>query len=50
MQAVAKASRLWVKGQSDGPGYGVLLSEWAKPGWTYHAKGMFFYFHCHLRG
>ncbi|KAH6913466.1 CDP-diacylglycerol-glycerol-3-phosphate 3-phosphatidyltransferase [Coprinopsis sp. MPI-PUGE-AT-0042] len=38
MKAVKAAGRLW-----SGPppeGQGVLLSEWAKAGWTYHAKGV----------
>ncbi|KAF9473903.1 phospholipase D/nuclease [Pholiota conissans] len=35
MRAVAKAGRLW-----RGNGQGVLLTEWEKPGWTYHAKGI----------
>lgn len=39
MKAVAKAGRLW-KGPSATEGQGVLLTEWEKPGWTYHAKGM----------
>ena len=38
MKAVAKAGRLW-KGPSATEGQGVLLTEWEKPGWTYHAKG-----------
>ncbi|KJA16189.1 hypothetical protein HYPSUDRAFT_148068 [Hypholoma sublateritium FD-334 SS-4] len=39
MQAVSKAGRLW-KGPSATEGQGVLLTEWEKPGWTYHAKGI----------
>ena len=38
MRAVAKAGRLW-KQSSERFGTGVLLNEWEKPGWTYHAKG-----------
>jgi len=38
MSAVLKAGRLW-SGLSPTDGQGVLLSEWEKPGWTYHAKG-----------
>ena len=38
MRAVAKAGRLW-KGSPEKDGTGVLLSEWEKQGWTYHAKG-----------
>jgi len=38
MRAVAKAGRLWKGPENDGAG--VLLSEWEKPGWTYHAKGL----------
>ncbi|KAF8183446.1 hypothetical protein BJ912DRAFT_1120344 [Pholiota molesta] len=39
MNAVAKAGRLW-RGDSQTGGQGVLLTEWEKPGWTYHAKGI----------
>ncbi|KAF5341669.1 hypothetical protein D9611_001998 [Ephemerocybe angulata] len=41
IHAVKKAGRLW-KAVPDSPigGQGVLLSEWSKPGWTYHAKGI----------
>jgi len=39
MRALVKAGRLW-KGSSEKDGTGVLLSEWEKPGWTYHAKGV----------
>ncbi|KIJ98127.1 hypothetical protein K443DRAFT_220581 [Laccaria amethystina LaAM-08-1] len=39
MKAVKKAGRLW-KGTSGDAGKGVSLSEWAKQGWTYHAKGI----------
>ncbi|PPQ92572.1 hypothetical protein CVT25_007264 [Psilocybe cyanescens] len=39
MKAVAKAGRIW-KEKSPEQGNGVLLSEWEKPGWTYHAKGI----------
>ncbi|KAF8910525.1 hypothetical protein CPB84DRAFT_1672690 [Gymnopilus junonius] len=39
MKAVSEAGRLW-KGPSPSQGQGVLLSEWEKPGWTYHAKGI----------
>lgn len=39
MNAVAKAGRLW-RGDSPTDGQGVLLAEWEKPGWTYHAKGI----------
>ncbi|KIM40652.1 hypothetical protein M413DRAFT_446073 [Hebeloma cylindrosporum] len=38
MSAVSKAGRLW-SGSSPTDGQGVLLNEWEKPGWTYHAKG-----------
>jgi len=37
MSAVSKAGRLWSGSSTDGQG--VLLNEWEKPGWTYHAKG-----------
>jgi CDP-diacylglycerol--glycerol-3-phosphate 3-phosphatidyltransferase len=43
MKAVKKAGRLW-KGTSGDAGKGVSLSEWAKQGWTYHAKGAIFSF------
>jgi len=43
MKAVRKAGRLW-KGTSGDAGQGVSLSEWAKQGWTYHAKGARFSF------
>lgn len=39
MRAVVKAGRLWKVSSEKGAGVGVLLSEWEKPGWTYHAKG-----------
>lgn len=39
MSAVSKAGRLW-SGLSPTDGQGVLLNEWEKPGWTYHAKGV----------
>ncbi|KDR68583.1 hypothetical protein GALMADRAFT_1036264 [Galerina marginata CBS 339.88] len=39
MKAASKARRLW-QGPSPNDGQGVLLSEWEKPGWTYHAKGI----------
>ena len=38
MRTVAMAGRLW-KQLSENDGAGVLLTEWEKPGWTYHAKG-----------
>ncbi|TFK27472.1 hypothetical protein FA15DRAFT_586378 [Coprinopsis marcescibilis] len=38
MNAVRAAGKSWVGGASTG--YGVKLSEWNKPGWTYHAKGI----------
>ena len=38
MSAVEKAGRLW-SGLSPAAGQGVLLNEWERPGWTYHAKG-----------
>jgi CDP-diacylglycerol--glycerol-3-phosphate 3-phosphatidyltransferase len=38
ISAVLKAGRLW-SGSSPKAGQGVLLNEWEKPGWTYHAKG-----------
>lgn len=38
MKAVKTAGRIWTGSSSEGQG--VLLSEWAKPGWTYHAKGL----------
>ncbi|KAJ2932479.1 hypothetical protein H1R20_g4592, partial [Candolleomyces eurysporus] len=39
--AVKRAGRLWRKDSSSVlGGQGVLLSEWSKPGWTYHAKGI----------
>lgn len=43
MRAVRKAGRLWREAAS-GNFKGVQLSEWDKPGWTYHAKGM----RCHV--
>ncbi|KAF8150104.1 hypothetical protein B0H34DRAFT_666620 [Crassisporium funariophilum] len=39
MKAVTKARKIW-SGPSEKDGKGVLLSEWEKPGWTYHAKGI----------
>ncbi|KAF5326651.1 hypothetical protein D9619_004742 [Psilocybe cf. subviscida] len=39
MRAVSRAGKLW-KGPSPSEGHGVLLNEWEKPGWTYHAKGI----------
>jgi CDP-diacylglycerol---glycerol-3-phosphate 3-phosphatidyltransferase len=39
MRAVVKAGRLWKVSSENRAGEGVLLSEWEKPGWTYHAKG-----------
>ncbi|KAF8972239.1 hypothetical protein BDZ97DRAFT_1901356 [Flammula alnicola] len=39
MKAVSKAGRLW-RGPSPSDGQGVSLTEWEKPGWTYHAKGI----------
>lgn len=40
IHAVKQAGRLW-RAVPESPlgGQGVLLSEWSKPGWTYHAKG-----------
>ncbi|CAA7269527.1 unnamed protein product [Cyclocybe aegerita] len=40
MRAVSKAKRLWHGESRGGEGRGVLLGEWEKPGWTYHAKGI----------
>ncbi|KAG6826348.1 hypothetical protein H0H92_000231 [Tricholoma furcatifolium] len=34
MKAVKEAGRMWKEGS------GVMLSEWEKDGWTYHAKGI----------
>ena len=39
MRAVVNAGRLWKGSSEKVAGAGVLLSEWEKPGWTYHAKG-----------
>ncbi|KXN81217.1 CDP-diacylglycerol--glycerol-3-phosphate 3-phosphatidyltransferase, mitochondrial [Leucoagaricus sp. SymC.cos] len=39
MRAVRKAGRLWREAAS-GSFKGVQLSEWNKPSWTYHAKGV----------
>ncbi|PPQ63931.1 hypothetical protein CVT24_009106 [Panaeolus cyanescens] len=39
MKAVRTAGRLW-RGPSSNNGSGVLLSEWERPGWSYHAKGV----------
>ncbi len=39
MSAVKDAGRSWTTSPEDGEGHGVLLNEWEKPGWTYHAKG-----------
>ncbi|KAG5637462.1 hypothetical protein H0H81_004479 [Sphagnurus paluster] len=36
MRAVSKARRVW----DPVSGRGVLLSEWEREGWTYHAKGI----------
>lgn len=42
INAVKRAGRLWKKNPNSVlGGSGVLLSEWSKPGWTYHAKGWF---------
>lgn len=38
MRAVRRAGKLW-KGSTPLEGHGVLLNEWEKPEWTYHAKG-----------
>jgi len=38
MSAVSKVGRLW-SGSTPKDGQGVLLNEWEKLGWTYHAKG-----------
>lgn len=37
MEAVKREGRIWSATRQSG----VELSEWAKPDWTYHAKGMF---------
>lgn len=34
MKAVERAGRGWTRESG-----GVMLSEWEKDGWTYHAKG-----------
>lgn len=39
MRAVRRAGRMWREAAS-GNFKGVQLSEWDKPGWTYHAKGI----------
>ncbi|KAF9444461.1 CDP-diacylglycerol-glycerol-3-phosphate 3-phosphatidyltransferase [Macrolepiota fuliginosa MF-IS2] len=39
MRAVRKAGRLWREAAS-GNFKGIQLSEWDRPGWTYHAKGI----------
>ncbi|KAG5644184.1 hypothetical protein DXG03_009025 [Asterophora parasitica] len=36
MKAVKRAGRVWDRSA----GSGVQLSEWERPGWTYHAKGI----------
>lgn len=44
MRAVDKAARRWI-GSTDGTqGRGLLLNEWEKEGWTYHAKGLLYLF------
>ncbi|KAF9533965.1 hypothetical protein CPB83DRAFT_844850 [Crepidotus variabilis] len=40
MTAVEKAGRRWHLAASETQGRGVLLNEWEKEGWTYHAKGI----------
>lgn len=37
MRAAAHARRTPAKGS---PQHGIELSEWTRPGWTYHAKGV----------
>ena len=39
MKAVYRAGRSWLIETDTKEGHGVSLSEWEKPGWTYHAKG-----------
>jgi CDP-diacylglycerol--glycerol-3-phosphate 3-phosphatidyltransferase len=38
MRAVAASGRNW---RPDMPQRGIELMEWAREGWTYHAKGLY---------
>ncbi|KLO07327.1 CDP-diacylglycerol-glycerol-3-phosphate 3-phosphatidyltransferase [Schizopora paradoxa] len=38
-KGVVRSGRDW-KSEESGSGHGVQLHEWSRPGWTYHAKGI----------